>query len=138
MQVGYKLKAEISLTLFDFDKVLFYYVFYFFLWNVIYLFGNKSFAVFLCLLRSIVLKVFFQCHQSVWLTAVCNLTALNKAHKSVAGSALSVAGCAEARNMTQLHKPVYNLVESSSVGNVELSGVFLLSLFLGVTANTGS
>lgn len=58
LQVGYKLKAEISLTLFNFRKVLFYNFSYLFLWNVVYLLGNKNFTVFLCFLGSVILKVF--------------------------------------------------------------------------------
>ena len=56
-----------------------------------YEFVSCFFCGFLCVIR----EVLFQSHKCIGVTAVENLPAFAKRHKSVAGSALTVARCAE-------------------------------------------
>ena len=102
-----------------------------FFWNFFKLTVDHLKADFLSLVRSVVNEILGERHERIGMTAVENLTALAKAHKSVACSALSVAGGTERRNMILFHKPSYNLVKRSLVGNIKLlriMGTFLLTV----------
>ena len=71
------------------------------------------------------------------MTAVKDLSVLAERHETISGSAGTVAGGAERRNMSGIHKPAHNLIQSSLIRNIELLRV-MRTLFLGVAANRSS
>ena len=91
----YLLKAKIPTAVFYLCNVLCGNFSYFFIGNFQKLFFNQLFSDFSCILACIVHKILLKRHKRIWMTAVLNLTAFAKRHKSVACSALTITSRAE-------------------------------------------
>ncbi len=90
-----------------------------------------------CILTRVIDKKFFKRHQCVRMAAIEDLTGLAQTHEAVARASLTIACCAEGRNISHLHQPPDDFVERTLVGNIELLGV-VRTLLLGVAADRGA
>src|SRR5699024_2440141 len=118
-------EPEIPSAVFYLRKILPAYLSCLFPGNILKFTFDHPDPLFFRFRTGVILQIFFQRHQRVWMTAVRDLSGFHQRHEAVAGTALTVAGGTETGNITQIQKPAYHLVKSSPVAYVKLGGILV-------------
>ena len=125
-------KTKIPLAQCNFLDILHCFGSDFRMWHALYFCCNEFLYLCAHLCRRIVLRILFQCHQCVWLTAIGYLSTLCQRHKSVACASFAVTRCAEAWYIPQIQQPRHHFVQRTLVRHVKLC-CFVMAFFFGIS-----
>ncbi len=92
----------------------------------------------LCLRRRIIHQIFFQCHESVRMTAVLDLSAFAKRHKPISGSSFTITCGTKTWDVIHFHKPADNFVKCAGIADVKLFGFGIFRFRFTVPSYAGS